>query len=104
MHDCRPGEGVIFGDVNELGYIPVSAFVDYLDSSSLIAREKEIVDRDVRGGLECKTYPNEAPCIPCSYLIFSSRRRVIVSRPISNISSISSTPWFLRLDKILNAK
>ena len=42
------------------------------------------------------THPNEA-WFPCSNLIFSSKERARVSRPISNISSISSTPWFLRL-------
>lgn len=46
------------------------------------------------------THPNDIPSSPCSYFIFSSMGSLIVSAPISNISSTSfSTPWFFRLIK-----
>ena len=98
MYDCWPGECVVFGDVDELGDVQTPAVVQYLGPGPLIATEK--------GGLICiyvantyigRTYPNDAPSSPCSNLLFSSNRRAIVSLPISNMSSISSTPWFLRL-------
>ena len=46
------------------------------------------------------TDPNDIPASPCSYFIFSSSGRRIVSAPISNISfTSSSAPWFFKLRK-----
>lgn len=65
MHNCGPGKGVIFGDIDELHHISVSVLVQYLDSSALVTMEDGVIEGEVCSELDGRTHPNEASSTPC---------------------------------------
>ena len=100
VHDLRVGEGVVLCDVDELDSVEVAVLVGGIGTSSFVADRRPVREVDYWGSM-LFAYPNDIPSSPCSYFIFSSNGRAIVSAPMSNIPCTSSSaPWFLRLHKI----